>query len=58
MLSIELVARMLVGRDFKEIWRKRRSAFHVGTAHAFQASFERQTPHAAPTSSRHELAGI
>lgn len=54
----DLVAAMPVSRDFKEIPRKRLPVFMAGADHAFQASFERQTPHSPPTSSGHELARI
>src|ERR1035437_7168411 len=51
-----LVAAMLASRDFKGIRRKRLPIFMLGADHAFQASFERQTPHSPPASSGHELA--
>src|ERR1019366_1191113 len=53
-----LVAAMLASRDFKGIRRKRLPIFMLGADHAFQASFERQTPHCPPASSGHELARI
>src|ERR1019366_7936927 len=53
-----LVAAMLASRDFKGIRRKRLPIFMLGADHAFQASFERQTPHSPPASSGHELARI
>ena len=53
-----LVAGMVVSPDFKECWRKRLPIFMSGADHAFQASFERQTPHSPPASSGHELARI
>src|ERR1019366_6871199 len=53
-----LVAAMLASRDFKGIRRKRLPIFMLGADHAFQASFERQTPHSQPASSGHELARI
>ena len=54
----DLVAAMLVSRDFKEIRRKGLPIFMSGADHAFQASFERQTPHSPPASSSHELARV
>ena len=54
----DLVAAMLASRDFKGIRRKRLPIFMLGADHAFQASFERQTPHSPPASSGHELARI
>ena len=48
-----LVAAMLASRDFKGIRRKRLPIFMLGADHAFQASFERQTPHSPPASSGH-----
>jgi len=53
-----LVAAMLASGDFKGIRRKRLPIFVLGADHAFQASFEMQTPHSPPASSRHELARI
>jgi hypothetical protein len=54
----DLVAAMLVSRDFKEILRKGLPIYGLGVAHAFQVSFERQTPHSSPASSSHELARV
>jgi hypothetical protein len=51
-------AAMLASRDFKEIRRKRLPIFISGADHAFQASFERQTPHSPPASSGRELASV
>ncbi|MGA3064957.1 MAG: hypothetical protein ABSD90_17390 [Methylocystis sp.] len=58
MAGSDLVAAMQVSLDFKECWRKRLPIFMSGADHAFQASFERQTPHSPAASSGHELARL
>jgi len=51
-----LVATMPERRDFKGCPRKPLPIFVSGAEHAFQASFERPTPHSPSTASSDELA--
>ncbi len=57
-VDLFLVATMLERRDFKGCRRKTLPIFVSGADHAFQASFERQTPYSSSAPSGDKLARI